>query len=113
MLLGIVDIDYSIFDKIKMLTSVELMIIVTLFMALMPVFNRLRSLESKINDIQFNLGKIIGDIENLNHAYNYRDLKITLDKTNTGLTDVIGFLYKNYGFKIRESNQIKHLDCDP
>lgn len=112
-MLGIVEIDYSIFDSIKMLTGIELMIIITLFMGLAPVFNRMRAIEVKINDIQFNLGKMIADLENISHTYNYRDLKSAVEKNNNALTDVIGFLYKNHGFKVKENNQIKYLDYDP
>lgn len=113
MMFSIVDIDYSIFDTIRMLSGVELMIIITLFMGLMPIFRRMRSLESKVIDIQFSISKMTSDIDNLSHVYNYRDLKTALDSLNGSVIDVIKFLNKNHDFKIRESNQIKYLDYDP
>lgn len=113
---AIIEIDYSIFEKVRMLTVVELMILITLFTGLSPIFTRMRSLESKINDIQFNLGKIVADVANLNHTYNYRDIKAMIENNNAAINDVMKFLNKNHGFKIRNDqiNQpIKYLDYDP
>jgi hypothetical protein len=116
MLFSIIEIDYSIFEKLRMLTVIELMILITLFMGLSPIFNRMRALESKINDIQYNLGKIVADVANLNHTYNYRDIKAMIENNNAAINDVMNFLNKNHGFNIRKiqiNEPIKYLDYDP
>lgn len=100
-------------EMIMRFTAIEAMILITLFMELMPVFTRMRSIESKVNEIQYNLAKTMADIENLNHAYSLKDIKGMVEQNNKNILDVIKFLNKNNGFKIRENNQIKYLDYDP
>jgi hypothetical protein len=109
----IIMIDLELIEKIRMLAAIEMAFIVSLFMALKPVYQHIRELETKLNDIQFTLGGMIADIKINENICNYKELSNELKNLTDRVMAMTEHLEKKNGFKFRKQNQIKYLDYDP